>query len=86
MKRRYNHETSQWDIVLREQDYYQMINELEMLRRTLSSQIKPTPSLLPSFRKCGNSMCNCSGACFMEQFQRNQPVQTWSSTLTNGVN
>jgi hypothetical protein len=41
MKRRYNHETKQWDIVLREQDYYRIMNELECLKRLLISQPKP---------------------------------------------
>lgn len=43
MKRRYNHETNQWDIVLREQDYYQMMNELDCLRGIISRNIKEAP-------------------------------------------
>ncbi len=52
MRRRYNHETKQWDIVLREQDYYHLIHELEMLRRTISSQIKPTTTVQMTGQPC----------------------------------
>lgn len=84
MKRRYNHETKQWDIVLREQDYYHLMRELEMLRCKISSQIKPAPSLLPSFRKCGNSTCRCSGVCLQKMFY--QQTTNLSTFLGTGGN
>lgn len=40
MKLRYNSETKEWDVVLRKEDYYRIMNELGVLRRIVASQIK----------------------------------------------
>ncbi len=61
MKRRYNHETNQWDVVLSEDAYYRLMYELESLRQHLSRQLQaprslgpyevpnPNPNLVPGF-------------------------------------
>lgn len=56
MKLRYNGETKEWDVVLRKEDYYRIMNELEALRRIVASQIKAVP--------------HCSGDCFSAQLQK----------------
>jgi hypothetical protein len=47
MKRRYNHETKQWDIVLSPYDYGRLMQELEMLRQQVSRQIQAPRPLMP---------------------------------------
>ncbi len=47
MKRRYNHETKQWDIVLSEDAYYHLIHQLESLRQHVSRQAQVPKPLGP---------------------------------------
>jgi len=68
MKRRYNHETNQWDIVLSEREYQNIQQELNKLNlmRMERSQL-PISSPQPQF-KCSYP-CNCSGACHKYKLQ-----------------
>lgn len=89
MKRRYNNEIKQWDIVLTEEEYAMLderIKSLEHKLAMMSFYPKPLgPYEVPNPYKCSYP-CNCSGACFKHQFERNAPIQTWSSTIESIAN